>query len=141
MLEEQMLLNDKTTACQLHATLHRRQIDISLRIVLHCRTQLGWTFRGSSYFQLILHANKEKRLARARENIDMDCDNVIWTDKCSVQLETHRQFCCRKHSEPPRNKPKYVLVLDELYVLLTKHKGDKYINVHSFNTGMFMYVY
>ena len=33
-------------------------------MVLRCRTYLGWTFRGSSYCQLIRHENKQKRLGR-----------------------------------------------------------------------------
>ena len=32
--------------------------------------------------------------------------DVIWTDECTVQLETHRRFCCRKKGEAPKNKPR-----------------------------------
>ena len=32
--------------------------------------------------------------------------DAVWTDECSVQLETHRRFCCRKIGQPP--KPRYV---------------------------------
>ena len=34
--------------------------------------------------------------------------DVIWTDECTAQLETHRLFCCRKLGVRPKNKPKYV---------------------------------
>ena len=32
--------------------------------------------------------------------------DVVWTDECTVQLETHRRFCCRKQGERPKNKPR-----------------------------------
>ena len=34
-------------------------------------------------------------------------DNVIWSDECTVQMESHRQFACRKQREAPRPKPRY----------------------------------
>ena len=34
-------------------------------------------------------------------------DDVIWSDECTVQMETHRRFCCRKKGEPPKPKPRY----------------------------------
>ena len=107
LVEQQMRLDDETTAYQLHELLKTHGISISRRTVLRCRTSLGWTFRGSAYCQLIRHANKEKRLAWARENVDLDFDRIIWTDECTVQLQSHRRFCCRKRGEPPKNKPRY----------------------------------
>ncbi|KAL5469124.1 hypothetical protein EMCRGX_G030327 [Ephydatia muelleri] len=35
-------------------------------------------------------------------------DDVIWSDECTVQMETHRRFCCRKKGEPPKPKPSYI---------------------------------
>ena len=35
--------------------------------------------------------------------------DVIWTDECSVQMESHYRFCCGKKGEPPRNKQRSVL--------------------------------
>ena len=70
LVEEQMQRDDETTAVQLYALLKHNNIDVSLRTILWCRTQLGWTFRGSAYCQLIREANKEKRLLWARENIN-----------------------------------------------------------------------
>ena len=77
LVEQQMRLNDKTTAYQLHELLKTHGISISLRTVLRCRTSLGWTFRGSAYCQLIRHIHKEKRLAWARENVDLDFERVV----------------------------------------------------------------
>ena len=54
-----------------------------------------------------------KRLEWAKEVLS-ECkdgfNDVIWTDECTVQLETHRRFCCRKKGEAPKNKPSYVKI-------------------------------
>ena len=91
--------------------------NITLRTVLHCRTALGWTFCGSAYCQLIRETNKDKRLAWAQAHLHETFDNVTWTDECTIQLETHRRFCCRKQGEPPRPKLRYS----------TFHVGDYYV--------------
>ena len=57
LVEAQMQKDDNTTAVQLHALLNDNNIDLSLKTILRCRTQLGWTFRGSAYCQLIRTAN------------------------------------------------------------------------------------
>ena len=95
LVEAKMREDDETTAYQLCALLLSHGYNISRRTVLRCRSQLGWTFRGSAYCQLIRHANKVKRLEWAREHLHDSFDNVVWTDECSVQLESHKRFCCR----------------------------------------------
>ena len=35
-----------------------------------------------------------------------DFKNVIWTDETTVQLESHKRFCCRKDGRQPRYKPR-----------------------------------
>ncbi len=64
-------------------------------------------FSGScSYCQMIRAANKVKRLDWVTEYIheaETGFRDVIWTDECTVQLESHRRFCCRKIGELPRN--------------------------------------
>lgn len=110
IVEEQMRRDDKTTAFQLHHLLIDKGYQLSHWTILRCRKSLGWTFRGSAYCQLIQENNKVKRLAWAQKHINDDFADVVWTDECTVQMETHRQFCCRKRGEPPRNKPKLVFV-------------------------------
>lgn len=107
LVVEQMRADDKTTAYQLHALLTR--LNYSLRTILRCRKILGWTFRGSAYCQLIRCANKEKRLDWARRHLhkaSTGFHDVVWTDECTIQLEIHRCFCCRKQGERPKNKPR-----------------------------------
>ena len=111
IVEEQMRKDDETTATQLQKVLVDSGHPLFLKTILSSRRKLGWTFRGSAYCQLIHDANKVKRLAWAKENLENartmeGFKNVVWTDECSVQLETHRRFCCRKVGCQPRPKPR-----------------------------------
>ena len=72
--------------------------------ILRNRRIIGWIYRGSAYCQLIHTVNKQKRLEWARENQTDTFDDVIWSDETSVQLNTHRRFCCRKEGMKPRPK-------------------------------------
>ena len=76
-VEQQMQLDDETSAVQLHAILLNKGYSISLPTILRCRSALGWTFHGSSYCQLIREANKTKRLEWAIAHRDDDFDDVI----------------------------------------------------------------
>jgi len=104
-----MRLDDDTTAVQLLQFIKSKGYDlhVSLRTILRCCTSLGWSFGGSAYCQLLRDVNKQKRLEWARA---YQCEagdgfnNVIWTDECTVQLETHCRFCCRKQGKRPKNK-------------------------------------
>ena len=107
IVDSQMQLHDETTAIQLHHILRERGFNISKRTTLRCRASLGWTFRGTAYCQMIRENNKVKRLLWAQENMKMEFDNVIWTDETSIQLETHRRFCCRKLGQAAKPKPRY----------------------------------
>ena len=106
VVEAQMQKDDETTAHQLYGILAEEGYNISLRTVLRCRSSLGWTFRGSAYCQLIRDVNKAKRLEWAQKYLNDGFEDVIFTDECSVQLETHKRFCCRKVGEAPRPKPR-----------------------------------
>ena len=106
-----MRADDETTAVQLRAILIAKGYSLSLSTLLRCRKSLGWTFRGSAYCQMIREANKAKHLEwatryleeAAAENGFLD---VVFTDETSIQLESHRRFCCRKRGEQPKNKPR-----------------------------------
>ena len=110
IVEAQMQLDDKTTAVQLEKILADQGHKLSLKSILRSRSKLGWTFRGSAYCQLIREQNKAKRLEWAIENKDAalnsEFTDVVWTDECSVQLESHRRFCCRKRGMQAKPKPR-----------------------------------
>ena len=106
IIEDLMEADDETTASHIHDDLQRRDINLSCSSILRCRKSLGWNYQGTAYCQMIRDVNKEKRLEWAQENKDENSDDVIWTDESTVQLETHRRFCCRKRSQKPRYKPR-----------------------------------
>ena len=100
--------DDETTAHQIHRKLQERGFNLSLRAILHCRKALGWNYRGSAYCQMIRKENKAKRLVWAQQNLNDNFKDVIWTDESTIQMETHRRFCCKKKTQKPRYKPRYV---------------------------------
>lgn len=109
IVEAKMQADDETTAYQLHKLLMDRGHRMSISTVLRCRIQLGWTFRGSAYCQLIRAANKTKRLAWAQQYLSEANDgfkDVIWTDESSIQMETHKRFCYRKNGQAAKSKPR-----------------------------------
>ena len=111
IVEEQMRHDNETTATQLLVLLSGKGYRFSLATILCCRKTLGWTFRSSAYCQMIRDANKLKRLEWVKKYRDEAKEgflDVVYTDETSVQLESHRRFCCRKRNEPPRNKPRYI---------------------------------
>ena len=70
LVEQQMRCDDETTAHQLHQLISRKGYMLSLCTVLLYRISLGWTFRGSSYCQLIWEVNRQKRLEWAQKYED-----------------------------------------------------------------------
>ena len=110
LVDTKMVEDDETTAIQLQKMLLDKGFQLSLNTILRSRAKLGWTFRGSAYCQLIREANKVKRLEWAREYLQASQEDgfqdVVWTDECSVQLETHRRHSYRRKGELPRPKPR-----------------------------------
>ena len=93
IVNEQMKVNDKMTATQLHLLLVDLGYSLSLRTVLRCGLTLGWTFCRSAYCQLICEANRIKRLELAHKYKDNNFTNVVFTDETTVQQESHHRFC------------------------------------------------
>ena len=107
IVEAQMQLDDKNTAIQLQKILVDKGHPLSLPTILRSREKLGWTFRGSAYYQIIREENKVQRLQWAKDHlheaINGSFEDVMWTDECSVMLESHRRFCCRKREYNQRS--------------------------------------
>ncbi len=93
IIEDAMRNDDETTATQLQAKLAESSVYVSLATIVRNRLELGWTYRGSAYCQLIRQGNKQKRADFARTYLHDDFDDVIWSDETTVQLETHRRHC------------------------------------------------
>ena len=96
IIEEEMAKDDETTATQLQAILASKNVYVSLATIVRNRLDLGWTYRGTAYCQLIRQPNKQKRLDWARTYLGDKFEDVIWTDETSVQIETLKHFCYRK---------------------------------------------
>ena len=108
LINERIEKDDETTATQLHQMLLQSSALISLQMILRCHAELGWTFRGSAYCQLIHNENKEKCLTWAseyRSEADEGFNDVIWSDESTIQLESHKRYCCRKWGSAPKCKP------------------------------------
>ena len=110
-VENAMRADDETTVKELCEQLTAKGSTLSQSSVLRCRQSLGWTVRGSAYCQMIREANKGKRLEWATKYLheaETGFLDVIFSDETSIQMESHRRFCCRKRGEPPKNKPRYM---------------------------------
>lgn len=105
-IDRTMDTDDETTAREIQIKLQEMGAVLSKRTVLKGRKRLGWTSRGTAYCQLIRDVNKQKRLDWAMAHRNDDFHDVIWSDETTVQLESHRRFCCRKRGQKPRYKPR-----------------------------------
>ena len=97
VVERKMREDDEATTVQLCALLVCSVYTMTLKMVLRCCSALGWTFRE----------NKTKHLDWAQEHRNDNFADVIWTDECLVQMESHRWFCCRKCGAAPKAKPRW----------------------------------
>ena len=105
-IDTAMTQDDEMTAKELVTSLAGAGVSMPLSTALKGRRLLGWTHHGAAYCQLIHAENRVKRLRWAQEHIGADFEDIIWTDETSVQMDTHRHFCCRKKSQKPRCKPR-----------------------------------
>ena len=113
-VERAMREDDETTAKELREKLTTEGHSLSLSSTLRCRRELGWTVRGSAYCQMIREANKAKRHKWASQYVheaETGFLDVIYSDETSIQMKSHRRFCCRKVGEPPKNKPRYIYII------------------------------
>ena len=127
IVEAAMRKDDETTVKEARSKLTEAGHDLSLSTTLRCRMELGWTVRGSAYCQMIRKPNKVKRLDWATEHLheaETGFLDVIFTDETSIQMESHRRFCClcclcclccRKKGEAPKNKPRYIHTVIKFY--------------------------
>ena len=108
-IHQQMLDDDETTLNQLQTRINQQfDVRMSTGSIHNIRRDLGWTFRGAAYCQMVRDVNKVKRLAFAQAHPDFadTCEDCIFTDETSVQLEHHRRRCARLAGQQPRPKPK-----------------------------------
>ena len=109
--DTKLVEDDETTAMQLQKMLLANRFQLSINMILRSWSKLGWTFRNSTYCQLIRDVNKAKRVEWASAYLQVSqtdsFQEVIWTDECSVQLETHHRHSYRRKGELPTLKPRW----------------------------------
>ena len=81
-------------------------IDIFESTVKRLRRKLGWLSTGSKYCQLIKEQNQPKRLDYCQCCLDTSetFDDLIFTDECAVDMESHAKLSFHRWWEPPRLK-------------------------------------
>ena len=103
-----MAENNDYTSRQLHSALtsqHPELHNISISTVKRARVSLGWISKKTRYCALISNCNQEKRVEFCKmltTNKDVEFLDVIWTDECSVQVESHRKITYHRKGEPSR---------------------------------------
>ena len=107
-IDQQMRKNDEMTSAKIQKKLAKRGISVSSSTVRRSRKQQGWTLQRTAYCQLIRDANKVKRLEFAQRVLESGdtFHNVIFSDECSISLQSYRHTCFRMADEPTKRKPK-----------------------------------
>ena len=102
--------NDELTARQIHDLLEDQwpEVKVSLSTVKRARKDLGWIATRPKYCQLIRESNTSKRKEWC-EKVLKDGDkfkDVVFTDECTVQQDSHGRLCFRKKKQPRKLKPR-----------------------------------
>ncbi len=108
-IDDAMAENDELSAPKLHHMLLLQfpGLTVSESTVKRARRELGWVAKKTRYCALISETNQEKRVQwceQQTESGDLDFENVLWTDECTVQLESHRRITFHKLGQTVRYK-------------------------------------
>ena len=95
-IDDVMAKDDEITCTQLHKQLHEifSENKVSLATVKRARKDLGWVSSTPCYCLLIKENSKAKRLEWHQKCVNEfeQFSDVIWTYKCTVQLDPHRMI-------------------------------------------------
>ena len=107
-IDQQMRKDDEMMSAKIQKKLAKRGISVSSSTVRRSRKQQGWTLQRTAYCQLIRDANKVKRLEFAQRVLESGdtFHNVIFSNECSISLQSYRRTCFRMADEPTKRKPK-----------------------------------
>ena len=114
-IDDTVANNVDMTSRQLHSAFvskYPEMDSISVSTVKRARVRLGWISKRTRYCALISETNQEKRLEFCKkliEDNDLDFHDVVWTNECSVQLESHRKTTYHRIGEPAKmcSRPKH----------------------------------
>jgi len=114
-IDREMEQNSELTSRQLQAIAVAKHPDlkVSLATIKRARATLGWMSKKARYCAMIGEVKKRKTwcVNEVTEG-DLDFPNVIWTDECSIQLESCRKITLQKKGKPirlsarPKHRPK-----------------------------------
>ena len=110
-IDNAMSQDDELSCPKLHILLKEAfpDLEVSMTTVKRARRELGWVAKKTRYCALISSNNQEKRVEwckKQQESGDLEFENVVWTDECTVQLESHRRIAFHKKGEPVKYKMK-----------------------------------
>ena len=113
-IDEAMEADRELTSRQLHGLVVEKypDLNVSISTIKRARQALGWNSKKTRYCALISEINKEKRMTWCLDRIaegDLELSDVIWTDECSIQLESHCKIVYQKQGQPIRlaGRPKH----------------------------------
>ena len=100
-----MATDDELTATNLLAMLKEKypSLNVSESTVKKAQIDLGWAAMKTRYGVMISENNQEKRVEWWKERLetgDDDFDDIIYSDECTVQLESHRKITFYKKGQP-----------------------------------------
>ena len=107
-IDQQICKNDEMTSAKIQKKLAKRGISVSSSTVRRSRKPQGWTLQEAAYCQLIHDANKVKQLEFAQRVLESGdtFHNMIFSDKCSISLQSYSRACFRMADKPNKRKPK-----------------------------------
>ena len=98
-VDDVMAENDELTSSQLYNVFTCKEmypeVSVSISTIKRARRELGWVAKRTRYCAMTVERNKEKRVEWCREQIragDLGFTNVVLTDECTIQLESHRRM-------------------------------------------------
>ena len=107
-IDKCMAEDDELTSRQLHSMFLKEfpETPVSISTVKRARQDLGWVRKKTRYCALISDKNKEKRLEWCQLQLKNgeEFNDVLFTDECTVQLESHRKVTYHKEGEKSRYK-------------------------------------
>ena len=110
LIDTELTSNTNLTSRQLHNRLIKEfpSLIVSIASVKRARRSLGWVCKKTRYCAMIRDANKEKQLEWCCERVSEGdtFSDVIWTDECTVQLESNHAKSYHREGQPAPLNPR-----------------------------------
>ena len=100
-IDQQMCKNDEMASTKIQKKLAKRGISVSSSTVRRLRKQQGWTLQRTCC-QLIQDANKQLEFAQRVLESGDTFHNMIFSNECSISLQSYSRTCFRMADEPTK---------------------------------------